>query len=249
MSDELFFYELAAADDTRFSPFSWRTRFGLAHKGMPFTSVKIPFPNISELGGAQRTVPVLRTGSDFVEDSWKIAEYLDERYPDRPPLFGCSLGKGAARFVECFTDKVIHPTMLRLLARDVFDRMTAEDSAYFRRTREEMLGCTLEDAQATREQTVLGFRKSIHPIRLTLNRQPWLGGECPGHADYIVLAAFQWGRLATDFKVLEDDDPIAQWFQRGLDLHDGFGHKVHPDHGGLGFAGVGSWTDRVTIEA
>lgn len=249
MSDEVILYELASANKTRFSPFCWRTRWGLRHKELSFKSVQIGFPDIAELGGARRTVPVIRIGDTFVEDSWDIAEYLDRAYPDRPPLLGCALGRGAARFVECFTDKVIHPTMLRLVSRDVFDRMDPYDRPYFRRTREGMLGCTLEEAQATRDQTVLAFRKAIHPIRLTLNKQPWLSGEAPGHADYIVMAAFQWGRLATDFKILEDDDPIFKWFQRGLDLYDGFGCKVHPLDGGPGFAGVGSWKENVRAHA
>lgn len=241
MSDDIILYELAAADDTRFSPFCWRTRWGLRHKNLSFKSVHIGFPDIGELGGMNRTVPAIRVGDTFVEDSWNIAEFLDEKFPDRPALLGCPLGKGTTRFVECFTDKVIHPTMLRLVSRDVFDRMDPYDRPYFRHTRETMLGCSLEEAQATRDQTVLAFRKAIHPIRLTLYKQPWLSGQAPGHADYIVMAAFQWGRLATDFKVLDDEDPIAHWFQRGLDLHDGFGRKVHPDDGGPGFAGTGLW--------
>lgn len=241
MSDEVILYELAAADDTRFSPFSWRTRFDLAHKELPFTSVKIPFPDIAELGGAQRTVPVIRIGDTVVEDSWNIAMFLDERFPDQPPLLGCPLGQGVARFVERFTDKIIHPTILRLIAVDVFERMTPRDRDYFRRTREEMLGSTLEEAQASRDEVVQGFRKAIHPIRLTLGKQPWLGGEQPGHADYIVLAAFRWASLGSDFQILTDDDPILEWANRGFDLHDGFGRKTHPRDGGPGFHGVGSW--------
>nr|WP_280908700.1 glutathione S-transferase N-terminal domain-containing protein [Cupriavidus sp. LEh25] len=238
---------MAAADDTRFSPFCWRTRWGLSHKELSFKSVQIGFPDIGELGGFQRTVPAIRVGETFVEDSWNIAEFLDEMYPHRAALFGCPPARGAVRFVECFTDKVIHPTMLRLVSRDVFDRMDPYDRTYFRRTREEMLGCTLEEAQASREQTVQAFRKAIHPIRLTLNKQPWICGGTPGHADYIVLAAFQWGRLATNFKILEDDDPIAKWFQRGLDLHDGFGRRVHPDDGGPGFSSVGLWKEAMKV--
>lgn len=248
MSAEVTLYELAAADDTRFSPFCWRTRWGLRHKGLSFRSVQIGFPDIAALGGSRRTVPAIRIGNTFVEDSWDIAEYLDERYPDAPPLLGCPLGRGAARFVECFADKVMHPTMLRFVSRDVFDLMRPHDQDYFRRTREEMLGCSLEDAQAGRAPLVLAFRKAIHPIRLTLGKQPWLAGAQPGHADYIVLAALQWARLASPFKVLEDDDPVARWFQRGLDLHDGFGRKVHPDDGGPGFAGTGIWQPEVTVK-
>lgn len=244
MSDKIVLYELAASDGTRFSPFCWRTRWGLHHKGLEIESVQIGFPDIGQLGGKRRTVPAIRIGDTFVEDSWDIAEFLDERFPDRPPLFGCPMAKGTARFVECFTDKVIHPTMLRLVSRDVFDLMSPYDQDYFRRTREVMLGATLEEAQAQREQVVQAFRKAIHPIRLTLQRQPWLGGDAPGHADYIVLAAFQWGRLASPFRVLLDDDPISEWFERGLRLHDGFGEKVHPNHRGPGFAGTGHWKQR-----
>ncbi|MFC4299305.1 MAG: glutathione S-transferase family protein [Castellaniella sp.] len=241
MSSDIILYELAAADDTRFSPFCWRTRFGLAHKGLSFQSVHIGFPDIGELGGTNRTVPAIRIGDTFVEDSWNIAEFLDEQFPDRPTLLGGPVGQGLTRFVECFTDKVIHPTILRLVSRDVFDRMDPYDRPYFRRTREEMLGMTLEEAQSTREQTVQAFRKAIHPIRLTLYKQPWLAGQAPGHADYIVLAAFQWGRLATDFEILAADDPISGWFQRGLDLHEGYGRKTHPRDGGPGFDGIGRW--------
>lgn len=243
MNEEIMLYELAAADDTRFSPFSWRTRFDLAHKGLSFTSVQVPFPDIGELGGAQRTVPVIRLRNAFVEDSWNIAVFLDERFANRPSLLGGDLGQGAARFIERFTDKIIHPTILRLIAADIHARMTPVDRAYFRRTREEMLGTSLEEAQASREEMVQQFRKAIHPVRLTLAKQPWLGGTGPGHADYIVLAAFQWARLGSDFKILQDDDPIADWVQRGLDLHDGFGHRTHPRDGGLGFQGVGTWKD------
>lgn len=241
MKQDIILYELAAENGTRFSPFCWRTRWGLAHKGLSFKSVQIGFPDIAELGGTNHTVPAIRDGNTFVEDSWNIAVYLDEHYPDRPSLLGCEQGRGTTRFIECFTDKVIHPTILRLVSRDVFDRMDPYDRPYFRRTREDMLGMTLEEAQATREQTVLAFRKAIHPIRLTLHKQPWLSGTQPGHADFIVMAAFQWGRLATDFKILLDDDPIAKWFKRALDLHDRFGRKVHPKDGGLGFAGIGLW--------
>lgn len=241
MTELALLYELAAADGTRFSPYSWRTRWGLRHKGLEFQSIQIDFPDIAELGGDHRTVPVIRLDDAFVEDSWDIARFLDARFPDAPALLGDPIGVGATRFVERFSDKIIQPAILRLLARDIFDRMAPRDQAYFRRTREEILGCTLEDAQATRDQGVQAFRKAIHPVRLTLGVQPWLAGEAPGHADYIIMAAFQWARLSSDFEILKEDDPVFEWFQRGLELHDGFGRKVHPRDGGHGFAGSGVW--------
>lgn len=231
MEPEVRLYELAAADGTRFSPFCWRTRWALRHKGVSFQSIAIHFDELARIGGQHRTVPAITREGNVLDNSWHIAEFLDEHYPDRPPLFGCPTAKGTMGFVESFFDKIVHPAILRLVARDVFDRMNERDRTYFRRTREPMLGSSLEDAQATRDEFVLKFRSLIHPVRLTLNKQPWLSGPAAAHADYIGLAAFQWARLATDFPILLAGDPVHEWLQRGLDLFDGFGHQVSPRPG------------------
>ena len=47
---------------------------------------------------------------------------------------------------------------------------------------------------AGRDKAVEGFRKSLDPLRLTLKTQPYLGGEKPNYADYIVFGPFQWAR-------------------------------------------------------
>jgi hypothetical protein len=49
--------------------------------------------------------------------------------------------------------------------------------------------------------------------------------------------------------VLEADDPVCEWFERGLDLHDGFGRKVHPEQGGPGFTQTGHWKADVLLKA
>ena len=36
-------YELVGRDDLRFSPYCWRTRFALAHKGLEFETVPVRF--------------------------------------------------------------------------------------------------------------------------------------------------------------------------------------------------------------
>ena len=43
-------------------------------------------------------VPVLLDGETAVVDSWTIANYLEDTYPDRPSLFG---GEGVRRTI-CF---------------------------------------------------------------------------------------------------------------------------------------------------
>ena len=62
------------------SPYLWRSRYALAHKGIEFTSVPLGFTDISTVfGGLFNTVPVLRDGDHVVAESWDIAEYLELR--------------------------------------------------------------------------------------------------------------------------------------------------------------------------
>ena len=50
------------------------------------------------------------------------------------------------------------------------------DAADFRKTREARFGKPLEEVVAGREKSVEGFRRTLEPMRLTLNTQPDLGG-------------------------------------------------------------------------
>src|SRR5258708_37722835 len=78
-------YDLAGVEaDRRFSPFCWRAKMALAHKELAVETVpwrftekdKLPQPNAGR-------VPVIRDGDRVVHDSTAIADYLEERYPDR----------------------------------------------------------------------------------------------------------------------------------------------------------------------
>src|SRR5947207_15493321 len=76
-------YDLAGAeDDRRFSPYCWRVKMALKHKGLDFETVPWRFTEKEALAPYKSaTVPVLVDGSNSVYDSWAIALYLDEVYP------------------------------------------------------------------------------------------------------------------------------------------------------------------------
>ena len=78
---------------------------------------------------------------------------------------------------------------------------------------------------AARDSAVTGFRKSLDPMRLTLKTQPYLGGEQPNYADYIVFGGFQWARVVSPFKLLETNDPIYAWREKLLDAFDDLARK------------------------
>lgn len=235
-------YDLAGEDAAcRFSPFCWRSRLALAHKALEVDAVPWRFTEGERLGfSGQGKVPVLVDGGRVVSDSWNIACWLDDHYPNRPPLFDGEGGRAVSRFVNNWTDGVLHPEVARMVVADIPSLLDPEDRAYFRESREKRFGKPLEQVSADRAERVEAFRRALHPVRATLDQQPWLGGETPGYADYIVFGAFQWARVASAFPLLEDDDPVAAWRERVLDLHGGLARATPARQGAASANGAGA---------
>ncbi len=221
-------YDLAGAEaDRRFSPYCWRAKMALAHKGLAVETIPWRFTEKDAIAFSnQGRVPVLVDGERWVNDSWAIAEYLDNAYPDRPSLFGGPAGKALMRFHANWSDGFLHPGMLKLVVLDIFNHLDPKDRDYFRKSREERLGKTLEEVVADRDQGVVAFRNGLLPLRLTLKVQKFLGGDQPLYADYAVFGGFQWCRCVSDFKLLAPDDPIYAWRQRMLELFNGLAGKA-----------------------
>jgi len=114
----------------------------------------------------------------------------------------------------------------RFIVRDLVDIIDLKDVAYFRSSREARFGMTLEQVQAGREDRLAAFRESLTPVRLVLRKQDWLGGPVPSYADHIVAGTLMWPRCASRFTLLADDDPVAAWFGRMLDLYGGLGRNA-----------------------
>ena len=220
-------FELVGIDDARpFSPFCWRTRMALAHKGLSADSIPWRFTEKSAVAayGSER-VPVLLHEENAVVDSWVIANYLEDTFPDRPSLFGGAGGRAIARLINSWGDIVVNGGMFPSVVADIPGHLAPVDAAYFRQTREARLGRKLEEASAERDKSVIAFRKGLEPMRQTLRAQPYLGGEAPNYADYIVFGGFQWARAVSPFKLLEESDPIYAWREKLLDAFGGLARK------------------------
>lgn len=221
-------YDLVGLDTARpYSPHCWKTTMALAHKGLDFRSVPTRFLDIPAVeGGVSKTIPVIRDGDTIVPDSFAIALYLDENYPDRPALFGGEGGKAMARFIERWSQLTVHPYLGAAALMDIYERQSEDNKAYFRESREARFGRKLEDVVAGRDAGLAGFRASLEPLRNMLAYQQWIGGSGPLFSDYIVFGALQWVRVVSPYRFIADDDPVSAWFGRCLDLHDGLGRKV-----------------------
>lgn len=220
-------HDLAGADpDLRFSPYCWRTRFALAHKGLPVETVPWRFTDTASIAfSGQGRVPVIQDEGRVVFDSWTIAEYLEEQMP-APTLFGGPTGRAHALLINAWVDSALLGAIARLIVRDLLDVVDPGDRDYFRASREARFGATLEEVQADREQRVEGFRALLTPLRLVLRRQPWLGGAAPSYADHILGGTLMWPRCVSRFPLLAEDDPVSEWHGRLRDLYGGLGRMA-----------------------
>lgn len=214
-------FDLAAADeDIRFSPNCWRTRLALAHKGLPVETIAWRFTEkdaIAESG--QGKVPVLVVGDKWLHESWDIAEYLEDNFPDRPSLFGCLQGRAAARFVNQWASEVLHPAIARLIVPEIAAALHDKDRDYFRTTREAAFGRTFEVIAAERDEALVGLNRVLAPLRSTLTKQKFVAGATPAYADHAAFGAFQWARVISPAALTESVDPISAWVERMLDSY------------------------------
>ena len=220
-------YELKGKGDRRYSLFSWRTRMALRHKGLDFESIPVRLSDkaVIEFSGG-KTVPVIKDKDTAVRDSWKIAEYLENRYKDAPPLFGGDIGRGVTQAFNTWTDRALVPAMLSVIAADIHERVDPEDEVYFRATMERVLKTTLEESRAKRDAAVLHLGRVLAPLQEALKRQAFMAGAKPAYADYILFSVFQWARVMSPHEILAPEDPLCQWRERMLDLFDGFARNV-----------------------
>ncbi len=142
----LIFHERVGLDGRRISPFSWRIRYALAHKGLDPDVVPTRFADVARIRAlsGQDLVPIIEDDGHVVHDSWSIACHLEDRYPDRPSLFGGAAGRGAARLINVWSDTVLGRAMRPQIYADFIRCIDPGDRAYFRRSRETQLGMTLE---------------------------------------------------------------------------------------------------------
>ncbi|KAF9329904.1 hypothetical protein BG006_007075, partial [Podila minutissima] len=131
-----------------FSPAVWRAKMALHYKGVTYESLPLTFLDIPKVipqtctNIAAPTVPtlVLEDGQGLT-DSFAIAEYLEEKYPDRPSLFGANPSeKNLQRFFESYVQSKLHPSIQRMVYEDMYNMQDDDNAHYFRSSREKSSG-------------------------------------------------------------------------------------------------------------
>jgi glutathione S-transferase len=210
-----------------FSPYCWRARLALAHKGLEVRTVPWRFTEKARLGfTGQGLVPVLEADGAVVHDSWAIARYLEAHYPERSALFPDGGEAPLTSFVRHWVERTVHPAVLRLVLLDIVAVLGPEDRAYFRTSREGRFGKRLEEVALPPDLGLPALQEALTPVRVLLEGQPFLAGVGPGFVDHVLAGPFMWARVVSSLDLLEPTDPVAGWWERMLDAYGGMARRA-----------------------
>lgn len=233
-SEPIEIFDLQLESGCTISPFVWQAKYALAHKGLATSLSAGGFTSLARrTGGRSDYHPGIRDGDQWIFESLRsgefvVADYLDGRYPDTPPLF---MGRDHHLFVN-YLDTWLWMVTIRpwfnCYILDYHDLCLPEDRPYVRESREKdfLGGKTLEEVQAGREDRLPQVLPALEPLRESLRDSRWLGGDAPNFADYAALSVFLWAASVARTPPLTDDEPLRDWIERGFDLFGGLGR--HP---------------------
>ena len=207
-------YDLVASDTRdRFSPFCFRVKLALAHKDLSFRSELVSFTDKQKIAFTQQPlVPVLvEPDGTVVCDSFRILQYLEERYPQAPLL---TPGDASLAFLRAWTDRSLLAATFKILAPKIHALLQGADQAYFKTSREQRMGVTLEALARDEGKYRSILSTTLEPLRTLLNAQPCVAGAHVGAGDVLILGNLLWAEGVLGEPLLPPGDPISAWRQR-----------------------------------
>lgn len=126
------------------------------------------------------TVPTLQLeNGQGLPDSFAIAEYLEEKYPDRPSLFGATQAeKNLQRFFESYVQSKVHPAIQRMVFQDMYHMQDDDNAHYFRTSREKSSGRPHAEIAGDRNENLRELKESLGLIHTALMRSDgWILGS------------------------------------------------------------------------
>jgi glutathione S-transferase len=215
-------YDLAGSDpEILFSPYCWRVRMSLLHKGLEFASIPWRFlekETIAESG--HKAVPVINDGGTWVGDSWGIVKYLDEKYPNQPTLLNGAEGEAHASLVQELCASLVFPAVIPVAIYPISQLLDEEDRAYFLKTREAALGNKLSDINADPDTGKANLEKALIPFNNMLKNTQFIGGNTPTYADSCLFGVLKWADVVSPYRPINDSSALGEWFVRLENMYD-----------------------------
>ncbi|KAF7297785.1 GST N-terminal domain-containing protein [Mycena kentingensis (nom. inval.)] len=203
------------------SPNTWKVRYALNFKSLPYQTTWVEYPDIEALYTETLKIPpcqILRSGKPYyclpviydpntdttISDSLRIADYLDKTYPTSGAglLFpgGAPTRALQAGFIAAY-DSVSGP-MAQFIIPCIASILNARSEEYFTRTRTESFGKPLKDVfpageERTQmwEKTKAAFAKIDEWIAHSDADGPFVMGAKPSFADFVIAGEMQWCKI------------------------------------------------------
>ncbi|KDR83237.1 hypothetical protein GALMADRAFT_875468 [Galerina marginata CBS 339.88] len=228
---KIIFYDIPSRLPLKaWSPNTWKTRYCLNFKGLPYQTEWVEYPDIEPLckklgvssartvdGTHSYTLPAIHDPSTGVSiaNSFDIAEYLDKTYPNTPLIFPHNTAGLQAPFALAFGSNM--RPLLNFLIPTECEKLNPRSSEYFRRTRERTFGKKLEDLapqgpDRVREWAKVerGLGKADAWLRKNGGSGPFMLGTTPCWADFVIGGYMAWIKSALGEESEEWKD-IASW--------------------------------------
>ncbi|EIW58144.1 uncharacterized protein TRAVEDRAFT_148196 [Trametes versicolor FP-101664 SS1] len=213
MTEPIVFYDLPGKDDAHkaVSSNTWKTRFALNIKGIPYKTVWVEHPDIPALsrkigapptghnadGSPQYTLPAISDPNTktVLADSALIVRYLDKTYPDTARLIPAGTDALHAAFDHAF-HSVLDGDLRPLVVNESANALLPRGAAHFRATREAFFGGPLQEiappGSEKRAKHWAGVKKAFGTFAQWFQAdgadKPFLLGDSIGYAD-VTLAA------------------------------------------------------------
>ncbi|TBU48540.1 hypothetical protein BD309DRAFT_853559 [Dichomitus squalens] len=235
--EPIVFYDIPADafQDRMWSPNTWKTRYVLNIKGLPYTTVWVEFPDIAAVskkigalptqegpdGSPIYTLPAIYDPNtkSAISESAAIARYLEKTYPNfKPTLIPPETDALHAAFEAVFW-KTLWPDLRQIMLPPTNALLNPRSAEYFRRTREAMDGEKLEDwtpaGSEKRERHWRGVERALDTFAEWLgtygNREKlFFTGVDISYADITVASFLIWIErvLGKDSKEWQD---VLRW--------------------------------------
>jgi glutathione S-transferase len=207
-------YELSGADRSlRFAPHCWKSKLALVHKQLSYKTEPVWFTEKEKFSmSGQPLLPVITDSDEVVSDSWAIAEYLEAQYPDAPSLFASEEAKEKAKVFHQWVSSTLSKHIPGIVILDLYNVIADQDKEYFRSSREERIGTSLEEFASTPKKHIQGLRAELAYVRELLENQNYLGGDKPDYSDICLLGTFLWIATSGTPEFLEKDDVVYAWY-------------------------------------
>ena len=211
-------YDLSGKNDLRFSPPCWNIKLCLIQNNIKFKTIAIRFTDKDKIAfSKQKLVPILDYKDGFVCDSWNIINWLDRNYNDKKIFLNLS-SKNFSHFLYLWTSRQLLPILFKIIAHEIPNILEGSDLDYFIKTRENRIKGPITKFIPKIPDHIREFRKLISPLREIIEINGFISGKEPGVEDYIFFGNFKWVYSCSACNLLEECDPIYNWYRRILKI-------------------------------